>query len=70
MANQAGIGGGLLGLFGFGSWDGGATLGTGRLGWHGNPDGKPSASKMNLLINATDNRQINTAGDVLLINDA
>lgn len=71
MANQpGGLGGKLLGLFGFGSWDGGDTLGTGRPGYEGNPDGKPSASQMNLLINdAGDNYLINDAGDVLLIND-
>jgi hypothetical protein len=39
-------------------------------GLEGRPDGKPSASAENLLVNdAGDNREINDAGDVLLIID-
>jgi hypothetical protein len=67
MSDKGGLGGSILGLFGFGSWTGAQFLGTDGL--NENPDGKPSASRMNLLINATDNYEINDAGDVLLIND-
>lgn len=70
MSDTGGIGGKLLGLFGFGSWDGAQFLSTGRDGVGGNPDGKPSASRMNLSVNdAGDNYLINDGGDVLLIND-
>lgn len=67
----SGLGGKLLGLFGFGSWDGAQFLSTGRGGYHGQPDGRVSASQMNLSVNdAGDNYLINdTLADVLLIND-
>ena len=68
MSDKGGLGGSLLGLFGFGAWTGPQFLGTDGL--NENPDGKPSAARMNLLVNdAGDNYEINDAGDVLLIND-
>lgn len=63
------LGGKLLGLFGVEGWDSPKKLSAGT-GLEGRPDGKPSASAENLLVNdAGDNREINDAGDVLLIND-
>ena len=63
------LGGSLLGLFGYEGWDSPMSLSSGE-GLEGRPDGKPSASAENLLVNdGGDNREINDAGDVLLIID-
>jgi hypothetical protein len=63
------LGGSLLGLFGYEGWDSPQSLSDGE-GLESRPDGKPSASAENLLVNdAGDNREINDAGDVLLIID-
>ena len=67
---MSGIGGKLLGLFGFGSWEGSDLLSSGRSGLEGNPDGRLSASQMNLSVKDDgDSYLINDSGaDVLLIN--
>ncbi len=66
------LGGRLLGLFGLEGWDAANKLSTGSslLELEGRPDGRVSASQMNLSVNdAGDNFLINDGGaDVLLIN--
>lgn len=60
------LGGSLLGLSGLEGWDSPQSLSDGD-GFESKPDGKVSASNINLLINATDNMLINNMGDVRLI---
>jgi hypothetical protein len=60
------LGGSLLGLGGLEGWDSARSLSDGD-GFESKPDGKVSASAINLLINATDNMLINNMGDVRLI---
>jgi hypothetical protein len=66
------LGGSLLGLPGLEGWDAANKLSTGNtlLGLEGKPDGRVSASQMNLSVNdGGDNYLINDSGaDVLLIN--
>lgn len=60
------LGGSLLGLSGLEGWDSPQSLSDGD-GFESKPDGKVSASAINLLINASDNLLINDQGDVRLI---